>query len=387
MDACTGYVTSWNIYAYLVIILSFLAIAILYAISNYIPGSTRQKLKSVAKAELVQTFISLFIIIVLIAVTQLACNITLTNGGDPFTFSENYINNLLSGTQDSGLQLMTSLFSYGYIYTIISGIFDYGGKLISAYLLGLAGGGLSSVAGEVTKVSASVTPDPGYGPGMYYGAVSTIMFDFFSPFVLMGVALLFVQYIALIVSHATAFTIILPIALILRALAFTGGNLKKAANATIAIALALYIVYPLTIVFNANAFNWITTPCTAATSAIGNCNPSAVYISEPTTLYSNKYFSSSVSGSLNLAGQTVNVNPGSFLSSPLFPWNQIGNLGYFMVNATAVLAILIVAVSTFLFKAIFMLAIDLTISLSFAMGLSNALDSGIGGASTFWSSL
>jgi len=379
MDACTGYVTSWNIYAYLVIILSFLAIAILYAISNYIPGSTRQKLKSVAKAELVQTFISLFIIIVLIAVTQLACNITLTNGGDPFTFSENYINNLLSGTQDSGLQLMTSLFSYGYIYTIISGIFDYGGKIISAYLAGLAG--------DLGIGFVSVTPDPGYGPGMYYGAVSTIMFDFFSPFVLMGVALLFVQYIALIVSHATAFTIILPIALILRALAFTGGNLKKAANATIAIALALYIVYPLTIVFNANAFNWITTPCTTATSASGNCNPSAVYLSEPTTLYSNSYFSSSVSGSLNLAGQTVNVNPGSFLSSNLFPSNQLGNLFYFMTNATAILAILIVAVSTFLFKAIFMLAIDLTISLSFAMGLSNALDSGIGGASTFWSSL
>ncbi|MGC8688168.1 MAG: hypothetical protein ACP5RQ_02090 [Candidatus Micrarchaeia archaeon] len=373
MYACSSYVTSWNFYAYLIIIISFFAIAVLYAISNFIPGSTRSKLRSFAKSELVQTFISLFLIVVLIAITQLACNLTLSTGKDPFSFSEEYVSNLLSSPNGGGLQLMTSLFTYSYIYTIISGIFDYGARILNGYIEGY----LSS--------STYVTPIPGYSPGMYYGAVSSLMLDLFSPLVLMGVALLFVQYIALIVSQAAAFTLLLPIALILRAVAFSGKDLKRAANAAIAIALALYVVFPLTIVFNANAFSWLTTVCTTSTQQ--NCNPSAIYISKPITLYSDTYFAQSTSGSFNLAGSSVNMNLNSFGFSNLFPWSQLGNLPYYMTHTTAVLGEIIVDISVFLFKTIFMLAIDLTISLSFAMGLSNALDAGIGGASSFWSSL
>jgi hypothetical protein len=375
MYVCNGYVTSWNNYAYLIIVISFFAIAIVYAISNFIPGATRSKLRAFAKSELTQTFISLFLVVVLIAITQLACNLTLSTGKDPFSFSEYYVSNLLSSPNGGGLQLMVSLFSYSYIYTIISGIFDYGGIILSSYVAGFLGTG-----------NSYITPLPGYSPGMYYGSISTLILDFFSPLVLMGVALLFVQYIALIVSQAAAFTILLPIALILRAVAFSGKDLKRAANAAIAIALALYVVFPLTVVFNANAFNWITTVCTTNTQQ--NCNPSAIYINKPITLYSDTFFEQKNSGgNFNLGGETVNIGLGSLGFTSLFPWGQLGNLVYYMTNTTAVLGEIIINVSAFLFKTIFMLAIDLTISLSFAMGLSNALDAGIGGASNFWSNL
>ncbi len=375
MDACTGYVTSWNNIAYLVILVSIFAIAVIYAASNFLPGETRSKLRSFSKAELVQTIISIFIIVILIAVSQIACSLSLIGGSsssssNPFTFSENYVSNLLSESNTGGIYLMTSIFSYSYAYTLISGVMDYAGQIFSSFISGLF------------STSGYITPSISYGPGAYYGTISSVMLSVLMPLTLMGVALLFVQYIALIVSQAAAFAILLPIALVLRAFAFTNKGIKQAANAAIAIALALYIIYPLTVVFDANALSWITTSCS---SGVTNCNPSAVYISTPSSLYINGFFSSSASGSVGIGGQSTSFNFGSAFFSSLFP--SSAPFLYLATNATSVMYTLIVNIAGFLFDAIFMLAVNLTITLSFAMGLSRALDSGLEGASSFWSSL
>ncbi|MGC8571996.1 MAG: hypothetical protein ACP5RI_03460 [Candidatus Micrarchaeia archaeon] len=372
MDGCTLYATSNLYYAYLVILLSIFAVAIVYAISNFLPGSTRSKLRDFGKAELVQTILSIFIIIAVVAFSQVACSLSLVGGSgssDPFTFAENYISSLLSAPNTGGIYLMTTIFSYSYVYTLISGVFDFFGSIISAFISGYHSLPL-------------ISPTPGYGPGAYYGTISTVMLSVLMPLTLMGVALTFIQYIALIVSQAAAFAILLPIALVLRAFAFTSKGVRNAANAALAIAIALYIIYPLTVVFDANALNWITTSCSVNPN---NCNPSAVYISTPSPLYINGFFSTSATGSFGIGGQSTTFNFGSPLSSSIFPYSA--PFIYLAEHATSVMYTLIVNIAGFLFKAIFMLAINLTITLSFAMGLSRALDSGVEGAANFWSSL
>ncbi len=47
----------------------------------------------------------------------------------------------------------------------------------------------------------------------------------------------------------------------------------------------------------------------------------------------------------------------------------------------------VLAVSEFMFNTIFIFAIDITVTMGFAMGLAKALDDGIEGAASFWSSI
>ncbi len=382
MTGCTGYVTDWNFIAFFVILISFMAIGLLFGLSNFLPGATRSKLRGLLRSELMQAVLSIFIIVVLITVTSVACTVSV-NGNDPFNVAETYVGNLITG-QNGGLNLISGLYSYSVAYATISAIFSAAGDIIASFIQGLSG---LIVQGN----TFTIEPIFGYDFGVPYGALSSVYMDLFYPLTLMATGLQFVQYLAIVISQATAFAIILPVALIMRALVFLGGGIRNAANGVLAVAIAMYIIYPLTISLDIYALTWIGTQCTSSVQQ-PNCNPSAAYISFGSSVQVNSFLLSSGAsiGSqtcVNLGGAAggnrCGVNSGTFFGSA---FSQALSL----LNPAAAVATaynLISDVSSYLFTALVMLAINLSITLAFAMGLTRALDSGIEGAASFWSTL
>ena len=64
---------------------------------------------------------------------------------------------------------------------------------------------------------------------------------------------MFIQFLAIPVMPFSAFTIVLPVALALRSVAFFSTGLGDASNALIALAIALYVIYPMMIAFDGYA--------------------------------------------------------------------------------------------------------------------------------------
>ncbi len=382
--SCFGYVTDWNFIAFLVILMSLLGIALLYALSNFLPASTRAKIRGLVRTEITQIILSGLIIVLLISATSVACDVT--QNTDPFSFATNYVGELITGPPGNGfmggIQLITGLFSYSFAYSIVSGIWQGAGDLVSSYLTG-GGSGINTPV-------FSIAPAPGLDLGIPYGALSTLYIDFFFPFALVGISLMFVQYLVLVISQAAAFSIVLPIGLIMRSFAFAGQGLRNAANAVIAIAIALYIIYPLTVAFDAYSITWIYTQCTGGLQPPA-CNPSANFLTFATDLNVNRFLSQDTIGTGcistgSYAGNFCSMSPSSAFSFFSGEFSTILPLIY-PGNAIAGAENITVALAEYLFAAIFMLGINLAIVLAFASGLTHALDYGIEGAASFWSSL
>lgn len=382
--SCFGYVTDWNFIAFLVILLSLLGIAFLYALSNFLTAATRAKIRGLVRTEVTQVVLSGLIIVTLISATSVAC--TVTAGSDPLTFATNYVGELITGPPGNGfmggIQLITGIFAYSFAYSVVSGIWQGVGDLFASYT---SGKGLG-----INTPGFSIVPVPGLDLGIPYGALSSLYIDLFFPFALVGISLMFVQYLVLVISQAAAFSILLPIGLIMRSFAFVGQGLRNAANAIIAIAIALYIIYPLTVAFDAYAITWIYTPC-SATLLPPACNPSANFLTFAADLNVNGFLTQDTTGTGcistgNYGGNFCNISPSSAFS---FFSSEFGTILPLILPNYAIAGAMniTVALAEYLFAALFMLGINLAMTLTFAMSLTHALDGGIEGAASFWSSL
>jgi hypothetical protein len=210
--------------------------------------------------------------------------------------------------------------------------------------------------------------------------------------VVVAVGLLFVQFLTMPIIQYFSFSVLLPVGIAMRSLAFMGENLKVASNSIIAIAIALYIIYPLMIVFNSYAISWI----------FSSANPSYVYLSStyqvasipvsgffnqvPITTYSGFWgtFFKSALGFI-LSG---NSPIGNFVDSAS---TQAGGTvffsGYPIYWPSIVFAQLqntVVQTAQFFFTAIILVLIDVAVTMGFAMGLRNALNAGVEGLGSFW---
>jgi hypothetical protein len=220
----------------------------------------------------------------------------------------------------------------------------------------------------------------GYDAGITYGIVADDFFAVLAPLVTLTIGMLFLQYLALPIIQYTAFVVLLPVAIALRSLSFAGGRLRSTANAVLAIAVALYIIYPLTIAFDSYAVSWIFSPanpeyactnCLGSTYALGSLSSS---------LFSNLPLSGEVtlgpvSVPLSVLNNFLGSSAGTYLSS-LWPTVMMAQL-----------RTLITQIAQFIFIAVVLFAVNISITIGFAMGLARALDSGIEGAANFWSNL
>ncbi|MDE1833159.1 MAG: hypothetical protein KGH58_01950 [Candidatus Micrarchaeota archaeon] len=379
-----NYTNSWIGINALVILVSLMATAAVYSIGRLMPDSTRGKIAGYVRSEMVQLLLSAVIILALISVTFFACQITSSISQsvaktqlNPFQFATYYIGNLVF---IKGMGLLTTTYSTALtyeIYALVStqaGIFinDYAGEipLIGQYI----GNGYNF---KVSGASVIVDFPPEINVGLMFSNLVDLLLGIFSPILTLAVSMLLVQYIALPFLQYTGFAVILPIAIAMRSLAFSNGELRNASNAILAIAVAGYIIYPLTIALDSYIIGYV----------FSAANPSFVYLHTTYTL--NQF------------------NPSSFFSQPLpsgasqySPFgDQIGTLWSLLYNSvagafpipfaagTASIQQLVNDIAEFVFTGIVLFAIDMAITIGFAIGLTKALNAGLEGAQHFWAGL
>jgi len=335
----------------LVVLLFFTIAALIYALSNLLPPSPREKLKATSKFEIVQMLLSIFIIIILVGFASLSCNFTNSIAGmDPFEAAQIYIGKLLFV---DGINLATHIYSTSIEFMIGSELFNIIGSPIKIPL----------VQSDVLKLTASLSPSF----GNIYNTYAVIVVSY-NLLLILTFGMLFFNFLMLFIVKATMLTVVLPVAIAMRTLSFLGPRLRESANSFLALAIAFYFIYPLTFVMDSYIVNW--TYCTGAQSA---CNP---YYSS----YPLKYMASSIPASslfatnpnYNLFGHEF-ILPFNFYSSALsgIPFQDI-------LLAPASVGIIAQQVSDFLFQGIFLMALNLSITVAFAISLTRALNAGFG---------
>ncbi len=385
---------NWVSINVIVLIISILVVAIVFMLSRFMSTKESQKFSQAAKVEIMQIIIGAAILVILLTFTNTACSITSSiasslstssipmPSGNPFQFSEYYVGNLANNV---GIKLLQQIYTEAIAFNIDSMIFKNIGSLLFTVLSSATGlssvlekilTGLSSLVSFSNGISIGVSFTSGYDLGASYGIISDMLLTFFAPFVITGIGMLYILWLLLPVIQAVAFTVVLPVALIMRVIAFSGFGagigsaksvgLKNAANSILAIAIAFYLVLPLTIVFNAWAINWI----------FSSNNPSYTYIH-------STYLISSVQETGLFSS---NPTPSSWfgLNVPslfnIYTSALTGNMIWASIDPNILMQDLLTMVNEiaqFEFTVVFMIAIDFAITLGFAMGLARALNSNL----------
>lgn len=379
VNTCLLYgVTNWGPINIIVILISLLIIAIVFSLSSIFSTSMRERIRAASKAELTQAFISVIILLVLAGVATTACTLSttitkqLTNGQsmDPFGYAEYYVGNLATNT---GINLLTTLYSTSVSYQVEAQVMQTFGALFNARIgktvkTIAAGFGISGATTIVIAAAVHVA--------VLFSVLSSLYLTVISPIITLAIGILFIQFVMLPVFQYTAFSVVLPAAILMRSMAFMGNNLRYAANAVLAIAISLYIIYPLTIAFNGYVISWI----------YSSANPSYQYLQQ-TYLLPNIPISSYFSG---LPSNTFTGFWGGLLQklSPLLA-STFSTTGFVITpNQVLAQAQYIVDLSAqFLFASIVLGVMDVAVVIGFATGLTKALNSGIEGAGSFWSGI
>jgi hypothetical protein len=387
----SNYTNNWIGINLLIVLMSMMVVAAVYAISRFLPGRTRGRITEMTKSEITQSVLSVLIIAILVGSAQVACNATASIGKtvlssiqpglpasetslSPFAFADYYIGQLALQT---GMTVLTTIYAQSITYAVQANIY------------GAVGGFLSSLPFEKiatpTVLSSVVDANGKQIPilsitisfTMFFNLVLRILSDSFlaiyAPVATIVIGALFVQYLAIPLMQYTAFVVVLPIAIALRSISFSGNMLRNTSNAVLAIAIAAYLIYPLTVLFDSYVIYWMWSP---------TLNPSAIYLSNAFTLTPLKlsdFYSqnpSSIEGITTFVNSALQ-NTNSDLWTLIDPFHNIVEASKGTIDALAELV----------FQGIVLFAMNLAITIGFAMGLAKALNSGIEGAGSFWSNL
>lgn len=372
----SSYVTGWLGMIYLVMGVSIFIIVVVYIVSKLLTSSLNAKLTAVVKSEIMQVFLVAIIILILMSFLETSCSLTTgvsksLTGMDltPFQFSSYYLGNLAFGR---GIDILEQVYTYAITYAIDSRIWGIIGTLTSLTSPDIP-------LGSLIKVSFPIGGDLG---GMY-SIISDGYIAILAPILVISIGMLQLQWLALPVIEYTAFTVILPVALVLRIFSFSGGGLRRASNDFLALAIAMYLIYPLMISFDAYAISFIFSPANPVYSCTNCLNtPFTVNTTSSAGFFSSIYNSTSTASSTGFSVTSPSINTllsttilSSYASS-LFPPEAI-------VEFNSIIS----EMGQYIFTALFMFGIDIVVTVAFAMGLSRGLNSGIEGAASFWSGI
>ncbi|MCL4383141.1 MAG: hypothetical protein M1168_01130 [Candidatus Marsarchaeota archaeon] len=388
----TGNYNNWMWINLYVLIVSLLVISFIYMASRFISAREREKFTQITKIELIQVIISAAILMLLLTFTTSACKITSSIGSslstgtypvpasNPFQFADYYIGNLSNSV---GIKLLIQIYTYAIGFNIDSMIFSNIGQLLfnviasASSVLTSALSSSISAATSLGPFSLSVQFSTGYDLGASYNILSDLLLSIFAPLVIMAIGLLYLLWLILPVIQFVAFTVVLPVALVLRMIAYSGFGgggaaaqsvgLKSAANAFLALAIAFYLILPLTIVFNAWAIHWI----------FSSKNPSYTYLHS--TYLLNKIPSSSLFAGNPTASATI-LGIGLPSIDQILSTAVTGNVIWSIIDPNIViqdLLNLVNEIAQFEFTVFFMLGIDFAIVIGFAMGLTKALNTNL----------
>jgi hypothetical protein len=379
---------NWVSISMFVAVIALMGVGIIYMISNMLNSSMKEKFKALARFEIFQIMLSIIIIFLIIAFSMTACSITSTlsqsligTAESPFNFADYYVGSLLFS---NGLGLITQAYSISINYAITAHMISLISSFTTPYLSKLPWVGATFSFPATTKMfTARIGMSQSFAE--VYLAYSGL-FSMLSDFVLVTFAALLVMWLILPVIHAIALVILIPIALIMRMISFEGPNLRNIANSIIAISLAFYFVLPLTFVFNSYAMGWMF-----CNNGINPCNPYPQYVGQYTenNIQVNELFNSTnVTSTLGgLANTNINI-----FSSILSGMNFFGSSGYMsnlfsILDAPASVDNYSNQVAQYLFQGIVLMALDLAITIGFAMGIAksfNAVSEFMGDTGSFW---
>ena len=340
--------------------------AIFYALSNILPAKQGAKLKGYVKAEVLQGVLGVIIVGVLVGSVVTWCNIGSSLAGsaaqNPMQFSESYLQTLIFR---DGLSLFDSVYAETALLMINWIVIQH----ISGYILNSF-----SVLGVSFSNSAGVTYE------IYALGFGTAALTIFS--VIFGV--LFVVYLVLPLVSATALTVVVPTAIVMRMVPFMGPKIREMSDVVLAIGIAAYFIFPLMIVMNNMLVGFLYSQCGSGNTF---CNPYSTYLGA----YSI--------GSLP-TGSLFNSNPasyGSVLSVPKnFFYNIITSSGGFLNAAwdliksafdlPAVFMGFAQEIAIFMFQGIFLIGLDVLVTVTFAKALAEGLSaiSNVVSEGAFW---
>ncbi len=375
---------SWVQISVLILLVAFVLAGAIFTIGNFLTITFREKFKQIAKLEAVQAVIGFAIILGILAFSELTCNIGTSVSHQlvgtsltPLNYSQYYIANLLFST---GFGLVGNFYATGIQYTsfsiVINELSDTVGNPIGAGLYGLISTGpLGKIIGGIPGVGLA----PGENLAALYSAYATLFSGVFTDLVILSFASLLLVFLLLPAVQYAALVVAVPVAIIMRLLPFAGPRLRSSADSILALGLAFYFVLPLTIVMNGYIISW--SYCTGALSqASGSCNPYSAYLGPYTenNFLTNTFLQGNDvqlnAGFLNLFGlgggfkALTNIFAGGPVVLSGFNFFQI-------INAPTLATKYSTQVAQYVFQSTILLAVDYTITIAFAIGLSKAFNS------------
>ena len=409
----TNYTNTWLGVNFLVLLVSILVISIVFSLGSVMGADMRAKIRSIVRFELIQVIISVFIIGAILGFSVVACSVsaqfsTSTTGTtmSPLQYADYYIGTV---SLSKGLDLLTQAYAEGVKYAIDASVVNNLQYVFGSFFKGEQGaspnnfgninipsstksaiglgptpptsqsGGIEAISTSNVKKFISVSPTSGEGFGLYnvYSSLSGQYFGLFSPLIIFTLGLLMIQFLIIPVVQYTAFLVVLPVAIGMRSIAFTSSTLGDASNSLIALAIAFYIVYPMTVAFNAYAAGWI----------FSNGNPSYQFLNSAfsTSLVSStspfQYFNQPQTSQ---SKQTDMFSTMTQTLLPFFTQSASSNFNIPVIGDLSLLHYYIDQLAEFMFSSMLMFVIDIGITSMFAVSLYKALQSGLGEQTRFW---
>ncbi len=361
------------------LVLSVIAIAsTLYALSSFIGAQKREKLRGIVRYEIFEAFVSIILIFIIMLLSGMMCYVgsSLSGIGGGFSGTFFYDNQYLGGLLfTKGAELISDLYTSAVEFGVAAQIASY----IYANIMAL-------IATFVPYVG-TIVPRFGVDFMQLYLSYAALFSGTFGGIVLAVFGVILITFLMLPVIQAGSLTIVLPVAILMRTLAFTGPRLREASNMFVAIAIGLFFVFPISIAFDSYIASCLSI------GPLGSSSPSSCsswitpaelsYVAPPSyTISTSPLFSSQTA---TVFGQNV---PGSFWSalSTVGAAPGILNIMSVIIKAPSIALTYSSTIADYAFEGIVLIGIDFLVTLGFISGLTKGLNaiSGIISSGPIW---
>ncbi len=372
-STCTyGSINTYNwVSINMLVVLAIMVIGgIIYAIGGVMPARTGEKFRGMAKYEFAEGLISLLIIAILLAFSSSICSFTQSMSqslfgaqfSDPFQFGQYYVGTLLFA---KGTSILTQLYSISvtfYIWgLVLSGVLN---PLMEFLSPSISAGSVFSVT---LGFSATIEN--------FFTAYSTVFSDIYAALIMTSFGGLFLLFLTIPIVKAISLTVLVPVAIAMRSIGFAGPRLREASNSFLALGIALYFIFPMTLIFNAYTISWIY-----CTSVNGVSVPASMCMPSSMSQYVGTYDLNKFSTGSLFASNSVSLTSGALPTTISIPSSVFGLLWSSLpiseiMYAPSGVQTLGNIVAQYLFEGIVLVALDMAITIGFALGLTKGLNS------------
>ncbi len=368
-------ISNWLGINSLVILAIITIAAFVYTLANLLPGERGQKLKGAANYEIIEAMLSIVLIIVLLLLVSAECSVGPALVGSNgytgvFGADDTYLGNLLFL---NGLNIVSNFYTTSIQFVTVANIWYFG----STQVADLLGTKTFSPKGVQMKMSVSSSID------ILFTEFSELFTAIYSGLLIVTFGGLFILFLTLPIVQAGAFNVVIPIAIVMRAIPFAGPQLRRTANTFIALAIGFFLVFPLTIAFDSYVASCLSMPfgggaaqCNASVNYPFFSNALSGYDGAVTAITSNSVSIFTVGSSTAQSGQVPSDLNGLSLPTTFFG-TSFANYGQFfteLYDAPLVAEQYGRAIADYVFLGVFLLAIDMAITMGFVISVAKGLN-------------